>query len=84
MDPGEYSKRGLSDLLSELSSRADIVNDRCATAANLSSSSPSDFPIAFPNAGIGSSSGSATVSVAARSLSDLNSRHRWAIRLLYA
>ena len=57
MDPGEYSKRGLSELLSDLLWRVDIVTDRCATAVNFSSSRSSGILIAFSIAGVGSYSG---------------------------
>ena len=57
MDPGEYSKRGLSELLSDLLWRVGIATDRCATAVSFSSSRSSGILIAFSIAGVGSYSG---------------------------
>ena len=67
MDPGEYSKRGLSEFLSDLLWRVGIATDRCATAVSFSSSRSSGILIAFSIAGVGS-----YIGPSAMSLQDLN------------
>ena len=80
MDPGEYSKRGLSEFLSDLLWRVGIATDRCATAVSFSSSRSSGILIAFSIAGVGS-----YIGPSAMSLQDLNRARppgMWACEIL--